>query len=141
MLKMNIFNDLWRDERGAVVTSELVLLGTIGVVGASVGAQKVSKALNAEMTDLAHSIRSLDQSYVIPERRSCCGAWTAGSSFKQLPVEQALRDLGVDEAPVEAPKPRKNKKNNKKKQAEAQQQESQTAPLVIPAPVETEPEV
>lgn len=136
MFKVKLLNDLWLDERGAVVTSELVLLGTVGVLGATVGAQKVSKALNAEMTDLAHSIRSLDQSYTIPQRQGCCGAWTAGSSFKQMPVEQAIRDLGVEEAPVEVPKAKRNKKA--KKQAESPQQE---APKEVPAPVEPEPEV
>lgn len=138
MLNLNIFNDLWRDERGAVVTSELVLLGTVGVIGATVGAQKLSKALNEEMTDIAHAIRSLDQSYTIPERKSCCGAWTAGSTFKQMPVEQAIRDLGVEEVPATKPMPKKNKKN--KKQAAVELQEEQ-APVEFPAPVEPEPEV
>ena len=141
MRKCNLWNELWNDERGAVVTSELVLLGTVGVVGATVGAQKVSKALNEEMTDMAHAIRSLDQSYSVPGRQSCCGAWTAGSCFKQAPVEQSLRDLGVEEVPANAPvvpaKPRKNKKNKTKADADIQQE----APAEALAPVETEPEV
>jgi len=139
MQNLNIFKDLWNDERGAVVTSELVLLGTVGVVGATVGAQKVSKALNEEMIDMAHAIRSLDQSYCIPQRCSLNGAWTAGSSFKQVPVEQALRDLGVEETPppAAAPVPKKNKKNKKKAEAELQDE----TPAEALAPVETEPEV
>jgi len=133
MQKLSIFNDLWNDERGAVVTSELVLLGTVGVVGATVGAQKLSKALNEEMTDLAHSIRSLDQSYTIPERKTCFGAWSAGSCFKQMPVEQAIRDLGVEEVPAQQNAP-KAKKKKAKKQAELQQEEQA-------APIEEKPEV
>lgn len=138
MRNIRFINDLWTDESGAVVTSELVLLGTVGVLGASVGAQKVSKALNAEMSDLAHAIRSLDQSYHIPGRQGCCGAWTAESSFKQMPLEQAFKDLGVEETPSKLSPPKKLNKQQRLKKKQQGAQESSIEPI---PPIESEPEV
>lgn len=119
-LKKSILNDLWRDESGAVVTSELVLLGTVGVLGATVGLNQVSDALNGELRDVASAVRSLDQSYHIPARRSCTGAWTACSTFRQAPVEQSLQELwsedAKEEAEIKAPVvPRKEKQKDQPK--------------------------
>jgi len=88
MLLMN----LWRDDAGAVLSSELVLVGTLGVVGATVGLSAISTAVNEELEDVAFAIRSLDQSYEIRGVQGC-GAWTAGSVFHQEPVEESLREL------------------------------------------------
>jgi hypothetical protein len=89
---MRCLNMLWRDDAGFVVSSELVLVGTLGVVGATVGLGALSTAVNEELEDVAFSIRSLDQSYELAAVRGC-GAWTAGSCFKQEPVAESLRDL------------------------------------------------
>ncbi|MFO1020567.1 MAG: hypothetical protein U0903_07715 [Planctomycetales bacterium] len=100
-LKHSILSDLWKDESGAVITSELVLLGTVGVLGATVGLNQVSESLNGELKDVASAVRSLDQSYHVPGR-SCCGAWTASSTFRQAPVEQSLQELWSTDAHQEA---------------------------------------
>ena len=89
---MRILRDLWNDEVGVILSAEAVVLGTVGVVGLTAGLSVVSKAVNGELKDLAFAIRSLDQSYEIPAQR-CCGAYTAGSSFKQEPVEKSLAIL------------------------------------------------
>ncbi len=83
---------LWRDESGAVLSSELVLVGTVGVIGATVGLSAVKNSINQELVDVAKAIRSLDQSYCF-EGTEGCGAWTAGSSFKQEPVEKSLQKM------------------------------------------------
>jgi len=89
---MRIFRELWNDEFGVVLSAELVVLGTVGVLGLTTGLSMVSKSVNGELQDLAFAMRSLDQSYVLPAQRAC-GAYTAGSSFKQEPVEKSLAIL------------------------------------------------
>ncbi len=89
---MKMLRALWRDEAGAVLSAEIVMVGTLGVIGASVGLAAVSKSVNDELTELAFAVRSLDQSYCIEGQEGCC-AWTAGSCFRQRPVEESLADL------------------------------------------------
>ncbi len=93
---MSLLHALWRDETGVVLSAELVLLGTLGVVGATVGLNAAAKSVNEEMTDFARDMRSLDQSYSVPGYRSC-GAWKAGSSYRQEDVEVSLRRIEVVE--------------------------------------------
>ncbi len=89
---MRIFSELWRDEAGVILSAEAVVLGTVGVVGLTAGLSVAAKSVNSEFQDLAFAIRSLDQSYEIPAQQGC-GAYTAGSSFKQEPVEDSLAIL------------------------------------------------
>jgi hypothetical protein len=93
---MSLLHALWRDEAGVILSAEMVLLGTIGVVGATVGINAAAKSVNEEMTDFARAMRSLDQSYSVPGYRSC-GAWKAGSSYRQEDVEVSLRRIEVVE--------------------------------------------
>ena len=87
---MKWLHALLRDESGAVLSSELVMVGTVGVVGATVGLSALKESVNQELVDVAKAVRSLDQSYCI-EGTKGCGAWTAGSSFQQEPVEKSLK--------------------------------------------------
>jgi hypothetical protein len=89
---MRLLHELWHDESGSVISAELVLLGTLGVVGAGVGAAAVGDSVEAELEELAFSIRSLDQSYSHQGFKGC-GAWTAGSRFIQRPVEESHAEL------------------------------------------------
>ena len=89
---MLLLKKLGRDDAGAVLSSELVLVGTLGVVGATVGLNAVATSVNEELEDVAFAIRSLDQSYEIRGVKGC-GAWTAGSVFHQEPVKVSLREL------------------------------------------------
>ena len=89
---MGIFRELWTDEAGVIMSAEAVVLGTVGVVGLTAGLSVAAKAVNSELQDLGFAIRSLDQSYEIPGIHGC-GASTAGSSFKQEPVEKSLAIL------------------------------------------------
>ena len=89
---MQILRELWHDEAGVILSAEAVVLGTVGVVGLTAGLGVVSESVNGELKDLAFAIRSLDQSYEIPAQR-CCGAYTAGSSYTQEPVEKSLAIL------------------------------------------------
>ncbi len=62
---MNIFTRFLQDERGFVLSAESVLLGTVGVIGASVGLGAVAESVNDELTEVAMAFRSLDQSYKV----------------------------------------------------------------------------
>jgi hypothetical protein len=64
-------------------------------VGASVGIGKVSQLVNEELTETAFAIRSLNQSYVVPQQMGA-GSWTAGSVFIQPDPETARAGLVPD---------------------------------------------
>ena len=90
---MRLFNELWNDETGVVVSAEAVVVGTVLVAGVGAGLNVVASAVDGELRDFAYAVRSLDQSYSVPERKGCCGAWTAGSKFIQQSVEESLSEL------------------------------------------------
>lgn len=58
-----IIRDLWNDEAGFLVASELVLVATILVLGMVVGLTEVSRAVNYELADVASAFNSVNQSY------------------------------------------------------------------------------
>lgn len=51
---------LWTDEKGFIVTIELILFSTIVVIGSIVGFTVIRDALNAEMSDIAAWIQSFE---------------------------------------------------------------------------------
>jgi len=89
---MRLFHALWHDEAGAVLTAEMVLVGSVAVLGATVGLSTVATAVNEELKEFGYAIRSLDQSYGFVGQSSC-RAWTAGSYYTQPRVEVALAEL------------------------------------------------
>ena len=86
---------LWCDESGMILSAEMVTVGTVGVLGAIVGLNAASTAIDAEMKEMAGAIRSLDQSYGYVGHRGC-GAWTAGSYYRQQDVGLSLAELSAD---------------------------------------------
>ena len=102
---MNLLTQLLRDEHGFVLSAESVLLGTVGVVGATVGLSAVAKSVNEELTDAAMAFRSLDQSFHFAGA-SGCGSCVAGSSFTQRPVAESLKQLNdeIEKAKAHEPK-------------------------------------
>lgn len=87
-----LLTQLWTDERGFVISSELVLLGTLGILGATAGLHVAATAIDEELFEVAGAFRSLDQSYCVAGF-SRGGAVTAGSAFIQQDVETSLADL------------------------------------------------
>ena len=112
---MNLFMQLLRDEHGFVLSAESMLLGTVGVIGATVGLSAVAKSVNDELTDVAMAIRSVDQSFHI-EGASNCGACVAGSSFTQQPVKESLKQLREE---IEEAKSHEQKRLDKEKDNES----------------------
>lgn len=60
-----MLNKLWNDENGVILSAEIVLIGTILVIGMIVGMVELQCAVVAEMSDLGDAIGNLDQSYTI----------------------------------------------------------------------------
>ncbi len=89
---MNLIQQFWHDDRGAVLTAETVMVGSVAVLGSVVGLNAAASAVNDEMVEIASAIRSFDQSYVVSGQASC-RAWSAGSYYIQPKVEVALQEL------------------------------------------------
>jgi hypothetical protein len=61
---MRVLHRLWADEAGFVVSTELVLVATILVIGLVVGLATVRDALVQELGDVAMAIGNVNQSYI-----------------------------------------------------------------------------
>jgi len=84
---------LWRDESGAILSAELVLLMTVLVIGMVVGVKSMGSAVMSELADVGAAVGELDQSYsysgsqliVDPGGADIVCAWTDGSMFVDGP--------------------------------------------------------
>ncbi len=94
---MNCFQQLWNDDRGAVLSAEVVTVGTVVVLGSITGLSVAANAIDGELKDFAYAIRSLDQSYAFNGHKSC-GAYTAGSRFQQQDVQESIQALCAEPA-------------------------------------------
>lgn len=78
-------HDLWNDERGIVISAELVTIATVVVAGVMVGFVCVRDALVNELTDVGNALTSLNQSYSFTGFTHADGgktySTTSGSSF------------------------------------------------------------
>ena len=77
---MTMFRKLWNDENGFIVSSELVLIATILVIGMIVGLKSVRDSVVTELADVAQAIANLDQSYSYSGTQGHA-AFTDGSIF------------------------------------------------------------
>ena len=60
---MNILKALSTDENGFIVSAEIVLVGTILVLGVIVGLTEMSYGINEELEDLGSAIGGINQTY------------------------------------------------------------------------------
>ncbi|MEZ6043279.1 MAG: branched-chain amino acid aminotransferase [Planctomycetaceae bacterium] len=60
---MNLLNALKNDNNGFVVSAELVLVGTILVLGMIVGLTELSFNVNQELEDVGSAIGGINQTY------------------------------------------------------------------------------
>lgn len=60
---MRTLKALWNDQDGFVVSAELILVLTIGVLSMIVGLFSVSKSITQELNDLSSAFGAIDQSY------------------------------------------------------------------------------
>ncbi len=59
----NIFSNLLNDEAGFIVSAELVLIATIGVLSLVVGLSEVAFNINQELEDVGSAFGSINQTY------------------------------------------------------------------------------
>ena len=84
---------LWNDECGAIISSELVLLVTILVIGMIVGLKALQQAVVNELGDVAAAIGAINQSYSFGGVTGCC-AFTSGSVNADVIDQCDLRNAG-----------------------------------------------
>jgi len=72
---------LWREEDGAILSSELLLVSTLLVVGLVAGLDATRTAILTEMADVSAAIGTMNQSFSVGGTFSEAGASTAGSQF------------------------------------------------------------
>ena len=60
---MHILNALRNDENGFIVSAEVVLIGTILVIGMIVGLTELSFNVNEELEDVGSAIAGINQTY------------------------------------------------------------------------------
>jgi hypothetical protein len=82
----NVLKALWNDDAGFVISTELILVSTIAVLGLMVGLTEVASGVNHELEDVASAVGSMNQSYTF-WGFSGCKATTVGSCFTDLADE------------------------------------------------------
>ena len=75
-----IVNKLWNDDKGFVVSIELILIATIAVIGLITGLTAARDAVVSELSDVAGAVQDLNQSYTVNGVVGHAAA-TAGSDF------------------------------------------------------------
>lgn len=78
---MHVLHRLWNDENGFVISSELVLVGTLLVLGMIVGLTELRNQVVQELADLAVAIGRVNQTYLYTAVAGHTAA-TAGSEFQ-----------------------------------------------------------
>jgi hypothetical protein len=86
---MNLITDFLDDEQGFIISAELVLVATIGVLGLVVGLSQVQNAVVSELNDVAHAIGALNQTYYV----SGFSAWKWWGGLKSMKVGSAFYDF------------------------------------------------
>ena len=76
----------WNDESGFVVSSELVLVATIVVIGLIVGLVEVNYSIVGELNDVSESIGSLNQSYFTTGITGLTSTSATSNPKQQTPV-------------------------------------------------------
>jgi len=77
---MKMFQQLWNDENGFVVSTELVLIATVLVLGMIVGLTTLRDQVIAELADVAAAFSNSNQSYSFSGITGHSSS-TSGSSF------------------------------------------------------------
>ena len=77
----NLFTKLIHDEAGFIVSAELVLVATVGVLAMIVGLSEVALSINNELEDIGSAFGSVNQTYV---QKGVLGhqGYAGGTEFK-----------------------------------------------------------
>lgn len=78
---INVLMRLWSDDHGFVISAELVLVLTVGVLMMVVGLHSMSKAITQELNDLSNSFGAIQQTYKYDGFKKPWHSFVAGSAF------------------------------------------------------------
>ncbi|NQV27123.1 MAG: branched-chain amino acid aminotransferase [Rhodopirellula sp.] len=76
-----LMNQLLCDDAGFVISAELVLVATIGVLSLVVGLAEISHGINQELEDVGSAFGAMQQSYVYRGLRTADKGSIVGSYF------------------------------------------------------------
>lgn len=62
---LRLLHSLWTDDCGFVVSSELALVSTLGVLGLTTGLAQVGGDVTGELQDVGGAFSSMDQSFSV----------------------------------------------------------------------------
>ncbi len=74
----------WQDEAGFVISTELIFVATIVVIGMVTGLTTVRDQVSLELADVADAVSELDQSFSYAAVTATVGS-VAGSTFNDQP--------------------------------------------------------
>lgn len=77
----SLWQKLLADETGVILSSEIALVGTVGVLGMVVGLEAVTSAVNSELNDFASAIGTLDQTFNFRSIAKPGHAFVRGAGF------------------------------------------------------------
>lgn len=77
----NLMRKLWRDDCGALISSEYLFVATILVIGIVVGLTNVEAAINAELTALGDAFLALNVGYTISGQSGSNGSTTGSEAI------------------------------------------------------------
>ncbi len=93
---MTMWQRLWQDETGVVNSVDLILMGTILVLGVIVGLVSLRNQIVQELSDTANAIGALNQGYSYSARTLTLGSYSAsvaGASYTDMPNVDATIDV------------------------------------------------
>lgn len=77
----NLLRSFAHDDAGFIVSSELVLVATIGVLAMIVGLSEISNNVNQELEDVGSAFGAINQSYQFSLPSGHCKSRMQGSCF------------------------------------------------------------
>ena len=95
---MKLFRKLWKDEKGFIVSAELVLVATMLVIGMIVGLTVLRNQVVQELADLGAALGMISQGYeytgVMKSDDTTVFAVTDGSGWDDL-IDECQRELNA----------------------------------------------
>jgi len=106
MLK-TLFMRLWKDESGAIIATEYLMLGSIVVAGAAVGMASMRDSVVDEYKEFGNTVRDVRQSYSTPVNHGAVGKAggsnatnTAANSPAGMPAAPGSQGVTFNACPV-----------------------------------------
>jgi Flp pilus assembly pilin Flp len=76
----NLFQRLWNDDGGFIVSLELMIIVVILLLGIIAGLSNLRSAVVTELTETARAVLALNQSYTIHSYSGCTGSSGASNA-------------------------------------------------------------